>query len=249
MNPMTLKTTVSMAGLLLLVVASTAAAQFGRQPTRSGVCFYKDADFRGESFCLEPGEQLESVGGRLDDEISSIRFYGRLDVTVYKDKRFRGDSRRYSSDVRDLGREGFNDRISSIQVSRVSGGGFGGGFGGGRPGGDPDRIIRRAYQDLLNREPDAQGLREYRRRMIDDGWSEQDVREAIRRSREYREHTTMTYPKAQAIVRQAYLSVLRREPDSGAEGYVNRVLRDGWTQQDVERELRRSPEAQGRRPR
>jgi len=52
----------------------------------------------------------------------------------------------------------------------------------------------------------------------------------------------MTYPKAQEVVRQAYLNVLRREPDSGASGYVNKVYRDHWTQQDVERELRKSPE-------
>jgi len=36
--------------------------------------------------------------------------------------------------------------------------------------------------------------------------------------------------------------VLRREPDSGASGYVNKVYREHWTQQDVERELRKSPE-------
>ena len=49
-------------------------------------------------------------------------------------------------------------------------------------------------------------------------------------------------PKAEEIVRRAYHSVLGREPDAGARGYVNRVLRDKWTQQDVERELRRSAE-------
>ena len=52
----------------------------------------------------------------------------------------------------------------------------------------------------------------------------------------------MTRAKAEEIVRQAYLAVLKREPDQGSQGYVNRILRDKWTQQDVERELRRSPE-------
>jgi hypothetical protein len=68
------------------------------------------------------------------------------------------------------------------------------------------------------------------------------VRDALRSSPEYRQQNMMTYPKAQEIVRQAYLNVLRREPDSGASGYVNKVYRDRWTQQDVERELRKSPE-------
>jgi hypothetical protein len=52
----------------------------------------------------------------------------------------------------------------------------------------------------------------------------------------------MTYAKAQEIVRRAYQAVLNREPDAGSRGYVDKVLRDKWSQQDVERELRRSGE-------
>jgi uncharacterized protein HemY len=86
-------------------------------------------------------------------------------------------------------------------------------------------------------------MRLYRSRIIDDEWTEQDVREALRKSPEFREKNTMTRAKAEDIVRRAYLAVLRREPDAaGSAGYVNSVLRDKWTQQDVERELRRSPE-------
>jgi hypothetical protein len=68
------------------------------------------------------------------------------------------------------------------------------------------------------------------------------VRQSLRDSPEYRERSMMTYGKAQEIVRQAYLSVLRREPDSGASGFVNSVMNKHWTQADVERELRKSPE-------
>ena len=86
-------------------------------------------------------------------------------------------------------------------------------------------------------------MRMYRSRIIDDGWSEAQVRDALRSSPEYREKSTMTFAKAQEIVRRAYLSVLKREPDAqGSQGYVNKVLRDRWSQQDVERELRKSPE-------
>jgi hypothetical protein len=115
------------------------------------------------------------------------------------------------------------------------------GYGGNRSQ-DPDRIIRRAYQDLLEREPDQTGLRLYRSRMIDEGWTETQVRESIRDSQEYRERSTMTYAKAQEIVRRAYQSVLRREPDPASRGYVDKVMREHWTQQDVERELRKSAE-------
>jgi len=107
---------------------------------------------------------------------------------------------------------------------------------------DADRIVRRAYQDILDREPDEAGLRQYRSRIIDDGWSEAQVREALRKSPEYRQKSTMTRQKAQEIVRRAYLAVLKREPDAGSRGYVDRVLREKWTQSDVERELRKSPE-------
>jgi hypothetical protein len=104
-------------------------------------------------------------------------------------------------------------------------------------------MVRRAYQDILERDPDRGGLRTYRSRIIDDGWTEQQVREALRNSPEYRD---LTRKKAEEIVRRAYLSVLKREPDEGSVGYVNRVLRDDWTQADVERELRRSPEFRNR---
>ncbi len=123
-----------------------------------------------------------------------------------------------------------------------------GGGGGGVSSRDVDRIIQRAYQDVLDREPDQVGLREYRRRMIDDGWSEAQVRDSLRRSAEFRERNTMTRQRAEDIVRQAYLSVLGREPDPAARPWVDQVMRNRLTQQDVERELRRSPEYRNRKP-
>ena len=47
--------------------------------------------------------------------------------------------------------------------------------------------------------------------------------------------------RAQSIVRRAYLSVLKREPDPASEGYIERVLRDGWSQADVERTCDAAP--------
>jgi len=52
----------------------------------------------------------------------------------------------------------------------------------------------------------------------------------------------MTYSKAQETVRRAYQAVLGRQPDAGSRGYVDKVLREHWTQGDVERELRGSAE-------
>ena len=105
-----------------------------------------------------------------------------------------------------------------------------------------DKIIRRAYEDVLGREPDGNGLASYRSKVMDQGWDEHDVREALKRSPEYRQKSQISRPQAEAIVRRAYLSTLAREPDAGSGGYVNRVLKDHWSEQDVARELRNSDE-------
>jgi len=106
-----------------------------------------------------------------------------------------------------------------------------------------ERTVTRAYQDILGREPDQAGLRNYTRRIMVEGWSERQVRADLERSPEYRERNTMTREKAEQIVRSAYRNVLRREPDqAGMRDYSNRVLRDKWTQARVEGELRKSDE-------
>jgi peptidase inhibitor family I36 len=104
----------------LLVLASmslAAQARWGRgQFPKSGACFYEDAGFRGEYFCLRPGDDVRALTESVNDRISSIRIFGDIDVVVFRDYRFRGDSARFSSDVRNLDREGWNDTISSLKV-------------------------------------------------------------------------------------------------------------------------------------
>jgi hypothetical protein len=219
---------------------TVSAQRWGRETLpQAGVCFYKDPNFRGEYFCVRDGDALSAVPNDMNDKISSIRIFGGTEVTVFRDVRFSGRSARFAGDVRNLKDEGWNDLISSLRVRPGS---------NARPTQDVDRIIRRAYRDVLDREPDAQGLRLYRSRMLDDGWSEAKVRETLRTSPEYRQQgATITTAKAQEIVRRAYLAVLKREPDPGSQGYVDRVVRDHWSQQDVERELRKSDEYRNRR--
>jgi hypothetical protein len=214
---------------------------------REGACFYKDPNFRGDYFCVGSGENFNAVPDGMNDKISSVKLFGPVEVTVFKDVRFAGRSERIGTDIRNLKDEGWNDLISSIRVRRGSGGGNNWGRSGGgssypRPPEDVDRVIRRAYQDILDRQPDSAGMRTYRSHMIDEGWSEAEVREALRKSPEYREKSTMTPARAEDIVRRAYNAVLKREPDAGSRGYVDKVLRDHWSQQDVERELRKSAE-------
>ncbi|HZT77651.1 MAG TPA: peptidase inhibitor family I36 protein [Vicinamibacterales bacterium] len=228
---------------LLLAAAPLHAQRWGHgDRPRDGVCFFEDRDFKGEYFCVGAGEDVSAVPREMNDKISSIKIFGRAEAIVFRDVRFQGNSSRFGFDVSDLRREGWNDTISSIRVRSTS--------DERRPSvgrrmspGDADAIVRRSYRELLDRDPDAAGLRQYRARILDDGWSEEDVRADIRKSPEFRDKSLMTPDKARAIVRAAYLAVLKREPDAaGSAGYIDRVMRDHWTQGDVERELRKSPE-------
>ena len=234
-------------GIFTILAAGTATAQprWGR-PTapRSGACFYRDANFEGDYFCAGAGEGIPVMPRGMNDQISSVRIYGDVEVRLYQDGEFRGRSQSVTRSVRNLKDEGWNDRLSSAQVEGRRGGN---GNNGGGARQDYDRIVRRAYQDILKRDPDSDGLRIYRSHMIDDNWSEAQVREALRNSREFRELNSMTREKAEEIVRRAYRSVLNRDPDPASRTYVDKVLRDRWTEQDVVAELRKSPEYRNKR--
>lgn len=51
-----------------------------------------------------------------------------------------------------------------------------------------EQVVRDAYRDILRREPDRAGLRQYTDAMVHRGWSERDVRRALQRSPEYRQN-------------------------------------------------------------
>ena len=244
---------ISLASGAVFVFATAVSAQLSLQDLepRDGACFYENFNYGGNFFCVGAGESLEAMPRGMNDRVSSIRTFGRSAVTVYRDDSFSGGSVHFDDDVPDLRQANWNDLISSVQVRGTS---------YGYRGGNDDRsawstngIVRRAYRDVLGREPDAEGLQYYRGRVIDEGWSEAQVRADLRRSEEYKTRTSdntgfdgTSRAGAQSIVRRAYLSVLKREPDPASEGYIERVLRDGWSQADVERDLRRSAEYRNR---
>jgi len=287
--------------------------QWGR-PTapRSGACFYRDPNFRGPYFCANSGEHIAVLSRGMNDQISSIRTFGATEVTIFQDVRYAGRWTRLEGDVRDLRREGWNDRLSSVRVStgdwrdlaeyggrygdQRSGSGLGrietspwrddgydqrGGSGynpndrrgdtgvdryptdrggasgagqydpqnrggaasGGRNSEIADATVRRVYQEVLGREVDPQGLTLYRNHMSNDRWSEQDVRNALLKSPEYKQRSVATTQRnAEQLVARAYRSILGREPDPASRVYVDKVLREHWTEADVSRELRNSPE-------
>lgn len=195
--------------------AASAQLRWGRPSTpRDGACFYRDAGFHGDYFCVSSGDALPNIPRGLNDEISSIRTFGRAVVTVYKDRHFTGKAARFGEDVWNLRNLGWNDRMSSLQVSS-----WRGGYGGY----NSDRGY--GYGD--GRYNDGRGYG-YGSGSGYGGYSSRDV------------------TRAEETVRRAYREVLRREPDAASRGYVDRVLRDNWSQGDVERELRRSAEYRSR---
>ncbi len=104
-----------------------------------------------------------------------------------------------------------------------------------------DFIIARAYRELLERTPDPEG-REHCRQLLRQGYTEEQVRARIRESVEYR----VTLPDSKTT--RAYRKILGREPDpSGLESYRKKLVDKGWTEQDVENDLRRSAEFRDRR--
>jgi hypothetical protein len=99
-----------------------------------------------------------------------------------------------------------------------------------------DVVIEHAYRELLERAPDPAG-REHYRRLIHQGYTDDRVRAAIRETVEYR----VDLPDSRT--KRAYRKVLGREADpSGIESYRKKLVDRGWTEKDVEEDLRRSPE-------
>ena len=189
-------------GAALLTGASTASAQrWGREATpRSGVCFYEDINFNGRYFCSPVGSVTEGVPSGMNDRISSARVFGNAVATVYRDPNFRGQAKVIDRNVADMRGMGFNDRVSSYEVDA----GFdrarnGNGNGWGNSNGAPRQAnasrwsyreaeakVRRGYQSVLGRNPDAQGLRDWTQQVMSRNWNQRDLEVALRQSDEYR---------------------------------------------------------------
>lgn len=104
----------------------------------------------------------------------------------------------------------------------------------------PHAIIDRAYEDLLERKPDAAGRERYSR-LLAQGQSEAQIRAQIKQSVEYR----VTLPDSKTT--RAYREVLGRDPDPvGLEGFRHKIVDQGWTEEDVKNYLRQTAEYKNR---
>ena len=78
----------ALVALVVLGFSMTGAQAFAQQgrdrnDNRDGdrVCFYRDIEYQGPSWCYRPGDELADLRNR-GDEISSIRIFGRARVIV-----------------------------------------------------------------------------------------------------------------------------------------------------------------------
>jgi hypothetical protein len=113
--------------LLLFAASLPASAQWswGRpRPPRDGACFYKAANFGGDFFCLKAGERWPSMPRGFNDQVTSIRVFGRSRLRLFNNDNFGGVSLLLDRSVDDLRRipvadnrsKNWNNRISSIAV-------------------------------------------------------------------------------------------------------------------------------------
>jgi hypothetical protein len=120
-------------GFICLFVSHSASAQprWGRERVpNQGACFYEDVNFRGNYFCVRQGDRLTSLPSGMGDKISSVRVFGSAETTVFRDGNMRGRSARFINDVRNLKGEGWNDQISSVEVTSGNDYSSYGGYGG-----------------------------------------------------------------------------------------------------------------------
>jgi Peptidase inhibitor family I36 len=128
--------------------AATAQPQWGSQRMpQSGACFFEDRNFGGRYFCVRPGDDLNALPNGMGDRISSMRLLGASEVTVFKDSNMRGKSARFTGDVNDLRRDGWNDQISSIVVAGSGAYGNNGRARGRDRGYDNGAYDNRSYDD------------------------------------------------------------------------------------------------------
>ncbi|MDB6113995.1 MAG: hypothetical protein JWQ83_811 [Lacunisphaera sp.] len=217
-------------------------------PLEPRVILYADANFRGSSVVLGPGDLLENLssrqfpgGGRLNDSISSIRLEGPVELYAYADAGFTGPAVRVTDDLRDLTtrrlsdnpRANWNDRISSLRVREVS--------RRGEREPEPAELIQRAFHDLLARDPNPQDLRYFRTLIQEQNWNDRLVREQVMQWDEYRREGV------NRIIRRVYREVLRREPESRELDFCRRnFLEKNWTEADLREDLHRTGESRSR---
>ena len=246
---MRLFTSTILAGLAVTAVASTASAQdFGRgRFPGSGACFYEDINYGGRYFCTRVGEANPRVPSNINDEISSIRLFGDAEVIIFRDPDMRGQAQRFTTGVNDLRRSGFNDRLTSYAVQPRGYNGNGGGYGGDRYGGGYNSGgYNSGYGGGYN---GGYGGGYDNRGGYGGGYDDRYGSSSGPYRGDYQNNgnrSRYTPQQAANMVRQAYQRVFGREADPAARPWVDEVMKNNWSQRQLEAALRATPEGRQR---
>ncbi len=104
---------------------------------------------------------------------------------------------------------------------------------------NPDESIRRAYREVLGRDPDANGLAHYRAKWRD-GWTQGQIRDDLRRSHEGRDGNI------RAAITRAYRELLGRDPDAAGLANYEQLMRRGYSERDIREAIMNGDEYQQR---
>ncbi len=239
--------------VLLALAVPLLRLPVGAQPAPAGrVLLYAEPNYRGEALVVPAGTALDNLeyvrdgrGRKWNDRIVSVRVEGPVVLVAYEHANFRGAQTtftRHSADLLtlslgDRGGADWTRRISSLRAEPAG------------PDGsvflvwnrrDAERAVRSAYRDLLGREPDPAGLQAYGTRLRDAGWTEDQLRDQLRRSPEFRARDLG------ALIRQAYRELLGREPDPAGQAAYTRRLQGGMSEAEFRADLQRSGEYRSR---
>lgn len=218
------------------------------EPPPGRVLLFPEPNYHGEPLEVPAAADFENLeyvrdsrGLKWNDRIVSVRVEGPVLLLMYEHADFQGATATLTRNAADLNALSLGDRrggtwtqrISSLRVEPV------------QPGGPPivqwnrrdaERAVRSAYRDLLGREPDGRGLHDYRDQLTSRGWTEDQLRDNLRHSSEFRSRDL------NAIIRRVYRDVLKRDPDPSGLARYTRTLNDGMSEAEFRADLLRSRE-------
>ena len=108
----------SLCALIALAVSLPRDAFSQGRPGRDQVCVYEHADYGGWEQCYGVGEAARDLGN-LRNQISSVRIFGRAEITLFEHPGFQGRQLVIDNSVTNLPR-GWNDQTDSLRVDPAS---------------------------------------------------------------------------------------------------------------------------------
>ena len=105
--------------LLALGASLPRDALSQNRPGRDQVCVYENADYGGWEQCYGAGEAVRDLGN-LRNQISSVRIFGRAEITLFEHPGFQGHQVTIGSSVTNLQQlRGWNDETDSLRVDNA----------------------------------------------------------------------------------------------------------------------------------